>query len=170
VILYPAGGGVGLIGIWKAFAELHELGWLDADCQPRLVAVQAEGCMPIVRAFDEGREESEPWPNASTIAAGIRIPKALGDFIVLRAVRESAGACVAVSDTEIMAALSLLAEDEGILVCPEGAATYAAACKMLAAGSIRADERVLLLNTGTGLKYPEVLSPELPVLDPSDDL
>jgi len=170
VILYPAGGGVGLIGIWKAFAELRELGWMDANQQPRLVAVQAEGCMPIVRAFDDGREDSEPWANASTIAAGIRIPKALGDFIVLRAIRETSGVAVAVSDAQIMDSVRLLAEQEGVLVCPEGAATYAAACKLRAAGVIGQDERVLLLNTGTGLKYPEVLAPELPVLDPADDL
>jgi threonine synthase len=170
VILYPAGGGVGLIGIWKALAELHELGWIDADARPRLIAVQAEGCMPLVRAFEQGRDESEPWQNASTIAAGIRIPKALGDFIVLRAVREGNGVAVGVSDAQILEALGELAREEGILVCPEGAAAYAAACKLRDAGLIDAHERVLVLNTGAGLKYPEALAAELETLNPGAEL
>jgi threonine synthase len=138
--------------------------------RPRLVAVQAEGCMPLVRAFEEGRDDSEFWPDASTIAAGIRVPKALGDFLVLRGIRETGGVAVAVSDDEIRKALRTLASEEGMLVCPEGAATYAAAQKLRQRGDIRDDERVLLLNTGTGLKYPEVLTPDLEVLDPDADI
>jgi threonine synthase len=170
VIIYPAGGGVGLIGIWKAFDELRALGWMDDAVRPRLVAVQAEGCMPIVQAFEDGREESAFWPNASTIAAGIRVPKALGDFLVLRGIRETGGVAVAVSDDEIRTSLGTLATEEGILVCPEGAATYAAAQKLRHRGDIHDDERVLLLNTGTGLKYPEILAPELEVLEPDAEI
>jgi threonine synthase len=170
VIIYPAGGGVGLIGIWKAFDELRELGWMDPALRPRLIAVQAEGCMPVVAAYEAGREESEFWQNAATIAAGIRVPKALGDFIVLRAIRETHGVAVAVADSEIREAIARLAEQEGTLVCPEGAATYAAALKLRASGNIQDGERVLLLNTGSGLKYPEVLAPELEVLDPTADI
>jgi threonine synthase len=170
VILYPAGGGVGLIGIWKAFDELRAIGWMDAQQRPRLVAVQAEGCMPIVQAFEQGQEQSEFWPNASTIAAGIRVPKALGDFLVLRAIAETNGVAVAVSDDEIADALGTLASQEGMIFCPEGAATYAAARKLLAEGKIRPDERVLLLNTGSGLKYPELLAADLPVLEPGAEL
>jgi threonine synthase len=165
VILYPAGGGVGLIGIWKAFDELRAIGWLDPDVRPRLVAVQAEGCMPLVQAFNEGKAESQFWQNASTVASGIRVPKALGDFLVLQGIRETEGVAVAVSDRQIEEALLLLAAEEGALVCPEGAATYAAARKLLDEGVIRPDERVLLLNTGSGLKYPEVLAPELEMLE-----
>jgi threonine synthase len=165
VILYPAGGGVGLIGIWKAFDELRAIGWMDREVRPRLVAVQAEGCMPLVQAFDEGKDESQFWQNASTVAAGIRVPKALGDFLVLQGIRETNGVAVAVSDSQIHDALRLLAAEEGALVCPEGAATYAAARKLLDEGIISPDERVLLLNTGSGLKYPEVLAPDLEVLE-----
>ena len=170
VILYPAGGGVGLIGIWKAFDELRAIGWMADDVRPRLVAVQAEGCMPIVKAYDEGKPESQFWQNASTIAAGVRVPKALGDFLVLQGIRETNGAAVAVSDAEIEQAVRELAEQEGTLVCPEGAATYVAARTMLAQGMIRPDERVLLLNTGAGIKYPELLTAELEVLDPGAEI
>ncbi len=170
VILYPAGGGVGLIGLWKAFAELRALGWLPERARPRLVAVQAEGCAPLVRAWEEGRAESEFWPDAATVASGLRVPKALGDFIVLRAVRETGGTCVAVSDREILDAVARLAREEGLLVCPEGAATLAAVLRLRDTGWLTRDARVLLLNTGSGLKYPEVLPTEAPVMDPDDDL
>jgi threonine synthase len=139
VIIYPAGGGVGLIGMWKAFDELRALGWIGSDVSPRLVAVQAEGCRPIVEAWKAGAEQSAFWQNADTIAAGIRVPKALGDFIVLRAIRETRGAAVAVSDDEILQAIHELAAKEGLLVCPEGAATLAAAQKLLAGGAISAN-------------------------------
>ena len=170
VILYPAGGGVGLIGIWKAFDELRAIGWLPDDCRPRLVAVQSDGCAPLVRAWEQGAPESEFWQGANTVAAGIRVPKALGDFIVLRAVRETNGACVAVSDQEILDAMGRIAREEGFLICPEGAATLAAALRLRDAGWLHADERVLLLNTGAGLKYPETIAADLPVLNPDDDL
>jgi threonine synthase len=161
---------VGLIGLWKAFAELRTLGWLPPSCRPRLVAVQAEGCAPLVRAWEEGREESEFWPGAATVASGLRVPKALGDFIVLRAVRETGGTCVAVSDREILDAVARLAREEGLLVCPEGAATLAAAVRLRDMGWLTGDARVLLLNTGSGLKYPEVLPAEAPVLAPDAEL
>ncbi len=170
VIFYPAGGGVGLIGIWKAFDELRAIGWLPQNCRPRLVAVQAEGCAPLVRAWDQGREESEFWEGADTVASGIRVPKALGDFIVLRAVRETAGTCIAVSDREILDCTGRLAREEGFLICPEGAANLAAAIRLRESGWLTADDRVLLLNTGAGIKYPEALAVELPVLDVDDDL
>ncbi|MDR0570328.1 MAG: threonine synthase [Clostridiales Family XIII bacterium] len=156
VIIYPTGGGVGLIGIHKALAEMRALGLAEGD-PPRLVAVQAEGCAPIVRAFEEGREESEFWEGANTVAFGINVPKALGDFLVLRALRETGGAAEAVSDDEILRAMSALAATEGQFVCPEGAAAFAAAGKLREKGWIREGETVALLNTGAGIKYPGVL-------------
>ena len=156
VIVYPAGGGVGIIGIWKAFDELRQIGWLADDQRPRLVVVQAAGCAPLVKAWQEGRAESEFWSGAQTIAAGLRVPKALGDFLVLRALRETAGTAVAVSDAEIVQAVSDLARDEGLWVCPEGAATLAAVRRLREEGWISGRERILLLNTGTGLKYVDV--------------
>jgi threonine synthase len=153
VILYPTGGGVGLIGLWKAFAELAELGWIDGP-MPRLVAVQATGCAPIVRAYERGLPESEPWPDAQTVAFGITVPKALGDFLVLRAVAETDGCAIAVDDAEIIAAQRRLAELEGAYICPEGAACFAAVGHLRESGWIGAGEQVVVLNTGTGLKYP----------------
>ncbi|MFN8555861.1 MAG: threonine synthase [Dehalococcoidia bacterium] len=170
VIFYPAGGGVGLIGIWKAFEELRTIGWLPPDCKPRLVAVQAEGCAPLVRAWDQGREDSDFWEGADTVASGIRVPKALGDFIVLRAVRETDGTCIAVSDAEILDAMGRIAREDGFFICPEGAANLAAAIRLREAGRLAPDDRVLLLNTGSGLKYPETVAVDLPVMDPDDDL
>ena len=154
-IVYPAGGGVGIIGIWRAMQQLAELGWIDRV--PRLVVTQAEGCAPIVTAFDQGREESQLWEGAETIAAGLRVPKALGDFLVLKAVRETGGTAVAVSDEEILDAMRALARDAGILAAPEGAATLAAARRLRERGDLGADDRVVLINTGTGLKYPEAM-------------
>jgi threonine synthase len=153
VILYPTGGGTGLIGMWKAFAELEAIGWLGSK-RPRMVAVQAEGCAPIVKAFEEGTRHAELWQDASTIAAGIRVPVAVGDFLILDAVRESDGFAVAVSDEAITAAQQQCARDEGILLCPEGAATLAALKQELTSGRIGRDERVVLFNCATGLKYP----------------
>ena len=153
VILYPTGGGTGLIGMWKAFAELEAIGWIGSK-RPRMVAVQAEGCAPIVKAFDEGTRHAEPWADASTIASGIRVPAAVGDFLILDAVRESSGFAVAVSDDAINAAHQECAKTEGILLCPEGAATLAALIQELASGRIRSDEQVMLFNCATGLKYP----------------
>jgi threonine synthase len=158
VILYPTGGGTGLIGMWKAFQELQALGWVRGTKPPRMVAVQADGCAPIVRAFERGEEAAEPWTDARTVAAGIRVPVALGDFLILRAVRESGGLATAVSDAAILEARDAVAREEGILLCPEGAATYAAYRKELASGRIGSDERAVLFNCASGLKYdlPEV--------------
>jgi threonine synthase len=162
VIVYPTGGGVGLIGMWKAFDELRAIGWLDQK-RPRFVAVQAEGCAPIVRAFVEGRTESEPWPDPHTFAAGIRVPKALGDFIVLKALRESAGIAIAVSEGEIAQSMQVAGTAEGMLVCPEGGAAIAGTAKLRRDGWIREGEEVVIFNTGTGLKYAEFLQGEKPV-------
>lgn len=164
VILYPTGGGVGIIGIWKALKELKEAGLVDGDL-PRLVAVQAEGCAPIVRAWQEGKTESEFCPDSKTVAFGINVPKALGDFLVLRAVRETGGCAVAVSDEAILQALGELAREEGTFVCPEGAAIYAAAKQLREKGWIRESDRVVLLNTGAGIKYPDTLSVTVPYLE-----
>ncbi len=153
VILYPTGGGTGLIGMWKAFDELEAIGWIGAK-RPRMVAVQAEGCAPIVKAFEEGQRHAEPWQDAATIAAGIRVPAAVGDFLILDAVRESDGFAVAVSDEAINEAHQECAKEEGILLCPEGAATLAALKQELASGRIKSDEQVMLFNCATGLKYP----------------
>ncbi len=153
VILYPTGGGTGLIGMWKAFAELEAIGFIGKK-RPRMVAVQAEGCAPMVRAYEAGEEHAPRWEDAHTIASGIRVPQAVGDFLILRAVRESGGFAIAVSDDAITAALSEAAHVEGFLMCPEGAATYAAYKRGLADGRIRRDERAVLFNCATGLKYP----------------
>ncbi|MFI5930852.1 threonine synthase [Actinoplanes sp. NPDC051494] len=156
VILYPAGGGVGLIGIWKALLEMRELG-LIGEKLPRLVAVQATGCAPIVEAFHAGAEVSTPFPDAHTVAFGITVPKALGDFLVLRAVRETGGTAIAVSDDALLAELRQLAADEGTFICPEGAACMAAARELRETGFIAEGDTVVVLNTGTGLKYPETV-------------
>ncbi|MGA8117341.1 MAG: threonine synthase [Actinocatenispora sp.] len=163
VILYPAGGGVGLIGIYKALLEMRELGWISGRL-PRLVAVQAEGCAPIVRAFEAGLADSEPFPNASTVAFGITVPKALGDFLVLEAVRETGGTAIAVSDVALLAEQRALAEQDGAFICPEGAACMAAARLLRESGWLAQDDRVVVLNTGTGLKYPETVQVDVPTL------
>ena len=153
VILYPTGGGTGLIGMWKAFAELEAIGFIGSK-RPRMVAVQAAGCAPIVRAYDAGADHAPRWEDAHTIAAGIRVPQAIGDFLILRAVRESGGFAVAVGDEAITAAIEEVARTEGLLLCPEGAATYAALKQALADGRIGRGEQAVLFNCATGLKYP----------------
>jgi len=153
VIFYPTGGGTGLIGMWKSFAELEAIGFIGAK-RPRMVAVQAAGCAPMVRAFEAGEEHAPRWENAHTIASGIRVPQAVGDFLILRAVRESGGFAIAVTDEAITAALDEAAREEGFLMCPEGAATYAAYKQSLADGRVRRGERAVLFNCATGLKYP----------------
>lgn len=153
VIFYPTGGGTGLIGMWKAFAELEQIGFIGRK-RPRMVAVQAEGCAPMVRAFEAGAEHAPRFENAHTIASGIRVPQAIGDFLILRAVRESNGFAIAVSDEKISAALDEVARTEGFLMCPEGAATYAAYRQSLADGRVSRTERVVLFNCASGLKYP----------------
>jgi threonine synthase len=152
-IFYPTGGGTGLIGMWKAFAEMKALGWIEGAL-PKMFAVQAEGCAPIVRAYDAGERFAERWENAHTVAAGIRVPKAVGDFLILDAVRESGGSALAVSEDEIVASWRELCRGEGVLMCPEGAATHAAWRHAVADGQLAADARVVLFNCATGLKYP----------------
>lgn len=152
-IFYPTGGGTGLIGMWKAFAELEALGWIGPE-RPKMFAVQASGCAPIVRAFEAGEEHAVRWEDAQTVAAGIRVPKAVGDFLILRAVRESGGRAVAVGDPAILQAVADCAEKDGLLLCPEGGATLAAYRSALAAGWIEEEDEAVLFNCATGLKYP----------------
>ena len=157
-ILYPTGGGTGLIGMWKAFEELEVMGFIGPK-RPRMYAVQAEGCAPIVKAFSEGAEEAPMWPNAQTHAHGLRVPKALGDFLILRALRQSHGAAVAVSEAEIIAGVKEGASAEGIFLCPEGGACVAALGKLKASGHVSPDDTVVLFNTGTGFKYVDNMAP-----------
>jgi threonine synthase len=153
VIFYPTGGGTGLIGMWKAFGEMEALGLIGSQ-RPRMVAVQAEGCAPIVKAWEEGEEHAPRWEGAFTQAAGIRVPKAVGDFLILRAVRESGGFAMAVSEQDLMQAVEDAAASDGFLLCPEGGATLAAWRKALECGLVAKDERAILFNCATGLKYP----------------
>ena len=169
VIIYPTGGGVGIIGIYKGLKELQEIGWIG-EKMPRLVSVQSTGCAPVVKAWEEKKSESTFWENSNTIAFGLNVPKALGDFLILQAIYETNGCAVAVEDNEILRAQQMLASEEGIFCCPEGAATLSAAIKLARNGWIKPDERVVLLNTGTGLKYPETVSTEPPLLQPEDNL
>ena len=152
-IFYPTGGGTGLIGMWKGFDELEAVGLIGSK-RPRMYAVQAEGCAPMVRAFQKGEEFAERWDNAATVATGIRVPKAVGDFLILRAVRESGGAAIAVSEDAILKAVEDAAREDGFLFCPEGGAVLAAWRKAMAEGLVRADERVVLFNCANGNKYP----------------
>ena len=153
VIMYPTGGGTGLIGMWKAFDELEKIGWIDSK-RPRMVAVQADGCAPIVKAYEDGKSHAELWQNAHTFAAGIRVPAAVGDFLILNAVRESHGFACSVSDKEIFDVQKKISQSEGLLLCPEGAATAAALIKEVKSGRIKRQEKVVLFNCATGLKYP----------------
>ncbi|WP_342424105.1 threonine synthase [Paenibacillus sp. FSL E2-0178] len=164
VILYPTGGGVGLIGIYKALQELQELGWVQGPL-PRLVAVQAEGCAPIVKAWEEKAERSQFWPDSATAAFGINVPKALGDFLVLKAVYETDGVAIAVSDAEMSIEQEKIARLEGSFICPEGAAAFAAARKLAQSGWIRPEDRVVVLNTGAGIKYPDSVQTDPPLLE-----
>jgi threonine synthase len=152
-IFYPTGGGTGLIGMWKAFDELEQLGWIGPE-RPKMFAVQASGCAPIVRAFEAGEVHAERWEDAHTIAAGIRVPKAIGDFLILRAVRQSGGKAVAVGDPAILRAADDCAKKDGLLLCPEGGATLAAYRQALADGLVDEEDEVVLFNCATGLKYP----------------
>jgi len=152
-IFYPTGGGTGLIGMWKAFDELEKIGFIGSK-RPRMIAVQASGCAPMVKAFEDGVEHAPRWENAHTIASGIRVPQAVGDFLILRAVRESKGFAIAVDDGAISSALNEMAREEGFLLCPEGAATYAAYKQSLKDGRVSKSARVMLFNCASGLKYP----------------
>ena len=152
-ILYPTGGGVGLIGMWKAFAELAELGWISSGKRPKMISIQASGCAPVVKALHEGMKASEMWPDAHTLAAGLRVPKAYGDFIILDIIRQSEGTAVAVDDDAIMSGVKELAENEGIFAAPEGGAAIAAYRALLASGFLKESDEVVLFNTGSGYKY-----------------
>ncbi len=156
VIVYPTGGGTGLIGMWKAFEEMEQLGWIGSK-RPKMVSVQTSGCAPIVKAFIEKKKESEFWQNAQTIASGLRVPKAFADNLILKAIYESNGYAVAVSDEEMVAAVREIASKEGLFICPEGAATLVGLKKLLQERKIGRDETILLFNTGAGVKYPEVI-------------
>ncbi len=156
-IFYPTGGGVGIIGMWKAFDEMEALGWIGPK-RPKMIAVQVEGCQPVVRAFEKGEARSQFWENAQTVASGLRVPKPLGDFLILEAVRKSGGTSIAVSDPELIDAGLQLAAAEGVFIAPEGAACVAALEKLLASGFLTRDERIVIYNTGSGLKYLEAYS------------
>jgi threonine synthase len=156
-IVYPTGGGTGMIGMWKAFDELEALGWMPRGRRPRMVSVQAEGCAPIVRAFESGSEQAAAWEDAATIADGLRVPRAIGDFLILRAIRESGGTAIAVPDQEMIDGMLELGRTEGISAAPEGGATVAAVRRLIAAGTIQRSESVVLFNTGGALKYLEVI-------------
>ncbi len=157
VILYPTGGGTGLIGMWKAFGEMEQLGWISAK-RPRMVAVQADGCCPIVTAFKSGERFASTQPNASTIASGLRVPKAIGDFLILASIHESRGTALAITDQEMIEAGGAVGAAEGLFVAPESAACCAAAGKLASSGWIRSDDKVVIFNTCTGLKYLECFS------------
>jgi threonine synthase len=156
VILYPTGGGTGLIGMWKAFDEMEKLGWIDNQ-RPRMFSVQASGCAPIVRAFDAGEKFAAEFPNAHTVASGLRVPKAIGDFLMLNILRESKGGAIAVDDDEMIRTVREVGSQEGLFVAPEGAACFAAFKKLSASGKIDIGERVVIFNTGSGIKYLDVL-------------
>ncbi len=169
VIVYPAGGGVGIIGIYKALLECQEMGWLGGKL-PRMVAVQASGCAPIVRAWEEGADRAQPWQNAATVAFGITVPMPLGDFLILDAVRGTGGCAIAVSDEHILAAQARVAAVEGAFICPEGAACFAAIERLRKDGWIGGDDEVVAFNTGAGIKYPQTVRVSPPVLAAGSDL
>jgi threonine synthase len=156
-IIYPTGGGTGLVGMWKAFAELEAIGWLASSKRPKMVSVQAEGCAPIVRAFEAGTEKAAPWENARTAADGLRVPRAIGDFLILRAIRESGGTAVAVSDAEMIDDMIAIGSLEGVSAAPEGGAALSAIRRLVESGAIKPHESVVLFNTGGALKYLDVL-------------
>ena len=155
-VFYPTGGGVGLIGMWKAFDELEQLGWVKPGKRPRMIAVQSSGCAPVAKAFDQGATASEMWTNAATFASGLRVPKPYGDSIMLEILRESGGVALAIPDAEILASLRDWAKNEGLFLSPEGAAATAAYDRLLASGYLKPSDRVVLFNTGAGLKYTDV--------------
>jgi threonine synthase len=155
-VFYPTGGGVGLIGMWKAFVELEDLGWVKPGKRPKMIAVQSAGCAPVTRAFDENAKISRMWENAATFASGLRVPKPYGDYIMLEILQESGGVALAFSDEEILASLKDWGKNEGIFLSPEGAAATAAYDHLLRTGFLKAEDRVVLFNTGAGLKYTDV--------------
>jgi threonine synthase len=159
-VFYPTGGGVGMIGMWKAFEEMEQLGWVKGK-RPKMIAIQAAGCAPVVRAFDEGGKASQMWQNAHTFASGLRVPKPYGDDLILKIVRESGGVAVALSDEQIFASLKDWAAHEGLLLSPEGAAATAAYDHLIGNGFLSAQDRVVLFNTGSGNKYTDVIGARL---------
>ncbi len=168
VIVYPTGGGTGLIGMWKAFQELRALGWLDTEKMPRMISVQSDGCAPIARAFDAGERFATPWENAATCASGLRVPGAVGDFMILDAVRESGGCAVAVPEEKIIIAMQQAVSSEGIAVCPEAAACVLGVEQLVQDGRIRPKDRVVIFNTGAANKYIEAFPLDLPIIaDPT---
>jgi threonine synthase len=163
-IIYPTGGGTGIIGIWKAFQELEELGFIGSK-RPKMISVQSSGCAPIVRAFQQGLDHAPAWENAATIASGLRVPSAIADYLMLSILRQSRGSALTVTDGEIRQAMSELGSREGVFAAPEGAATWAAAKRLLSDRTISPEERIVLMNTGTGLKYPELVEARFPTID-----
>ena len=161
-IVYPTGGGTGMVGMWKAFDEIERIGWIDPGRRPRMVSVQAENCAPIVRAFQQGAEKAQPWEAASTLADGLRVPRAIGDFLILRAIRESGGTALSVSDPSMVDGMLAIGAYEGVSAAPEGGAAFVAIQRLAADGSIRPDDSVVLFNTGGALKYLDVLSHHAP--------
>jgi threonine synthase len=157
-IIYPTGGGTGMVGMWKAFEELEAIGWIAPQRRPRMVTVQADGCAPIVRAFEQGLEKAPMWEQAATIADGLRVPRAIGDFLILRAIRESGGTAVSVPDSAMVTGMMAMGAAEGVSAAPEGGASVAALERLLSQGTIRPDESVVLFNTGGALKYLDVLA------------
>lgn len=157
-VFYPTGGGVGLIGMWKAFKEMEELGWVRGEKRPRMIAVQSSGCAPVAKAFEEGADVSQMWENAATFASGLRVPKPYGDSIMLEILKESGGIALAIPDAEILTSLQDWAKNEGVFLSPEGAAATAAYDRLLASGFLTPRDRVVLFNTGSGLKYTDVIA------------
>jgi len=169
-VFYPTGGGVGLIGMWKAFEEMEELGWVKPGKRPRMIAVQAAGCAPVVRAYTEGKNASQMWKNASTFAAGLRVPKPYGDAIMLDLLKASNGIAMSVTDEEILASILDWARNEGIFLSPEGASVNAAYDKLIANGTLKTTDRVVLFNTGAGLKYTDVIAEAMHLKRPAEEL
>ena len=165
-IIYPTGGGVGLLGMWKAFEEMEALGWIGSE-RPKMISVQSAGCAPIVKAWDEGKPSSEMWANAATLASGLRVPKPYGDYLILDILKKSKGTAVSATDSEILDATRHWAKAEGIFAAPEGAACLVAYRKLLSTGFFKPEDTVVLFNTGTGLKYQDVLDPNVTAAKPA---
>jgi threonine synthase len=157
-IVYPTGGGTGMVGMWKAFDEIERIGWVKPATRPRMVSVQAENCAPIVRAFQQGTEKAQPWENASTLADGLRVPRAIGDFLILRAVRESGGTALAVTDQSMVAGMLAIGKHAGVSAAPEGGAALVAIQRLVEDGSIKPRDSVVLFNTGGALKYLDLIA------------
>jgi threonine synthase len=170
VILYPTGGGTGLIGMWKAFAELRQLGWLKSDKLPRLISCQSDGCAPIVKAFEAGVRFADPFANAHTVASGLRVPAAVGDFMMLDAIRESGGSAVAGKEERIVDWMKRSISAEGISICPETAVCFDCLERLVAEGKFRPDEQIVVFNTGAAQKYPEAVPVTLPRIDKNQPL